>query len=84
MTYYCDQCDKTTKSVGGLARHKRQKHGEEEQQRERLEEENEPEVIELNTTTEDESSVEIEEIPIQDAGQPSVKSLSKIMDDWMD
>ena len=88
VTYYCDQCDKTTKSVGGLARHKRQKHdpkhGEEEQQRERLEEENEPEVIELNTTTEDESSVEIEEIPIEDAGQPSVKSLSKIMDDWMD
>ena len=88
MTYYCDQCDKTTKSVGGLARHKRQKHdpkhGEEEQPREGLEEENEPEVIELNTTTEDESSVEIEEIPIEDAGQPSVKSLSKIMDDWMD
>ena len=89
MTYYCDQCDKTTKSVGGLARHKKQKHeskGEEEnedQSRERLDE---PEVIELNTTTEDESSLEIEEVPVEEetTAQPSVKALSKLMDDWMD
>ena len=86
VTYYCDQCDKTTKSVGGLARHKKQKHeskGEEEkedQSRERLDE---PEVIELNTTTEDESSLEIEEVP-ETTAQPSVKALSQLMDDWMD
>ena len=87
MTYYCDQCDKTTKSVGGLARHKKkhepkQEEETEEQSRERLDE---PEVIELNTTTEDESSLEIEEVPVEENNvQPSVKALSKIMDDWMD
>ena len=48
-------------------------------------EKNEPEVIELNTTTEDESSLEIiEEIPPSSTIQPSVLSLSKLMDDWMD
>ena len=89
VTYYCDQCDKTTKSVGGLTRHKKQKHEQkqeeeerEEQSRERLDE---PEVIELNTTTEDESSLEIEEVPVEETtAQPSVRALSKIMDDWMD
>ena len=87
VTYYCDQCEKTTKSVGGLSRHKKQKHEskqeEEDVSRERLDE---PEVIELNTTTEDESSLEIEGItPVEDTtAQPSVKALSKLMDDWMD
>lgn len=93
MTYYCDQCDKTTKSSGGLARHKKiheQKQGagsEEEEGEGKVQavEKNEPEVIELNTTTEDESSVEIiEEIPPSNTIQPSVQSLSKLMDDWMD
>ena len=57
--------------------------GEEDGSRERLDE---PEVIELNTTTEDESSLEIEGItPVEDTtAQPSVKALSKLMDDWMD
>ena len=88
MTYYCDQCDKTTKSVGGLARHKKQKHeskGEQENEEQSRERMDEPEVIELNTTTEDESSLEIEEVPVEETtAQPSVKALSKIMDDWMD
>ena len=93
MTYYCDQCDKTTKSSGGLARHKKiheQKQGAESEKEEgevkvQAVEKNEPEVIELNTTTEDESSVEIiEEIPPSNTIQPSVQSLSKLMDDWMD
>ena len=92
MTYYCDQCDKTTKSLGGLARHKKiheQKQGaeskEEGEGKVQAVEEYEPEVIELNTTTEDEYSVEItEEIPPPNTIQPSVQSLSKLMDDWMD
>ena len=92
MTYYCDQCDKTTKSSGGLARHKKihehkQGAGSEEEGEVKVQavEKNEPEVIELNTTTEDESSLEIiEEIPPSNTIQPSVQSLSKLMDDWMD
>ena len=92
MTYYCDQCDKTTKSSGGLARHKKiheQKQASESEEegegKVQAVEENEPEVIELNTTTEDESSLEIiEEIPPSNTIQPSVQSLSKLMDDWMD
>ena len=82
MTYYCDKCDKTTKSVGGLARHKKQKHETKQAEEQRRDE---PEVIELNTTTEDESSLEVEEIPVEETtAQPSVKDLSKLMDDWMD
>ena len=82
VTYYCDQCDKTTKSVGGLARHKKQKHETKQAEEQRRDE---PEVIELNTTTEDESSLEVEEIPVEETtAQPSVKDLSKLMDDWMD
>ena len=72
--------------MGGLARHKKQKHeskGEEEKQDQSRERLDEPEVIELNTTTEDESSLEIEEVP-ETTAQPSVKALSQLMDDWMD
>ena len=75
--------------MGGLARHKNQKHeskGEEENEEQSRESLDEPEVIELNTTTEDESSLEIEEVPVEEdtTAQPSVKALSKLMDDWMD
>ena len=85
VTYYCDQCDKTTKSVGGLARHKKQKHESKQEEESEDQSRDEPEVIELNTTTEDESSLEIEEVPVEETTvQPSVQALSKLMDDWID
>merc|ERR1712130_935079 len=85
VTYYCDQCEKTTKSVGGLSRHKKQKHESKQEEESEDQSRDEPEVIELNTTTEDESSLEIEEVPVEETTvQPSVQALSKLMDDWID